>query len=110
MTIHTLTRDEFEDWLLVGDKKHPRTARMVDRAKKFIGGMGDRSRTVFLEAAMDFAWDNRYGFNPQYESPDMYWSRCLRAAALTRDKWLVDVATLPGVYEKRWVLGRMLGE
>jgi hypothetical protein len=108
--IHTLTREEFEEWLLVGDKKHPRTARMAGRAQKFIGGMTDRARTAFLEAALDFAWINRLAYNPQYERPEMFWTRALRAAALTRDRWLVSVATLPGVYEKRWVLGRMLGE
>ena len=103
-------RETFERMLLVGDPKRPHTARMAGRAAKFIGGMGSRTRDVFLETAMDFAWNNRHSFNTQYEALEMFWTRSLKAAALTRDKWLVSVATLPGVYEKRWVLGRMLGE
>jgi hypothetical protein len=109
--IFTENREEFECMLLVGnDPKRPHTARMAGRAAKFIGGMSDRTRDHFLETALDFAWTNRHSFNTQYEALEMFWTRSLRAAAMTRDKWLVSVATLPGVYEKRWVLGRVLGE
>ncbi len=103
-------REEFERMLLVGDPKRPHMARMAGRAQKFIGGMSDKTRDAFLEAALDFAWAHRLTYNPQYEALEMFWARSLRAAALTRDKWLVSVATLPGVYERRWVLGRLLGE
>lgn len=109
--IYTETREEFERMLLVGDPRRPHTAKMADRSARFIGGMSDRMRTTFLEAALDFAWEHRLSYNPQYEALEMFWTRCLKGAALTRDKWLVDVATsLPGVYEKKWVLGRLLGE
>ena len=108
--IYTEDRETFERSLLVGDPKRPHTARMAGRAQKFIGGMADKTRDFFLETALDFAWTNRYSYNPQYEALEMYWTRCLKGAAMTRDKWLVSVATLPGVYEKRWILGRMLGE
>ena len=94
----------------MGDPKRPHTARMAGRAAKFIGGMADKTRDAFLEAALDFAWAHRVTYNPQYEALEMFWTRSLRAAALTRDKWLVSVATLPGVYERKWILGRMLGE
>lgn len=103
-------REEFERILLVGDPKHPHTARMVGRAQKYMGRMGDRTRDAFLEAAVDFAWEHRHTFNSQYESLDMFWERALKAAALTRQKWLVSVGVLPGVFEKRWVLGTMLGK
>jgi hypothetical protein len=106
-------RKEFEQLLLLGSDPKQRGghhARMIERAQRFIGGMGDRSRTVFLEEAVEFAWQQRHTMNAQRESIDMYWERCLRHAALTRDKWLVNVGTLPGVFEKRWVLGRLLGE
>ena len=103
-------REEFERMLLVGDPKRPHMARMAGRAQKFIGGMSDKTRDAFLEAALDFAWAHRLTYNPQYEALEMFWARSLRAAALTRDKWLVSVATLPGVYERKWVLGRLLGE
>ena len=108
--IFTENREEFERMLLVGDPKRPHTARMAGRAQKFIGGMDSRTRDQFLETALDFAWANRHSFNTQYEALEMFWTRSLRAAALTRDKWLTSVATLPGVYEKKWVLGRLLGE
>ena len=108
--IYTEDRETFERMLLVGDIKRPHTARMAGRAQKFIGGMADRTRDYFLEAALDFAWANRNSYNPQYEALEMFWTRSLKAAALTRDKWLISVATLPGVYEKKWILGRMLGE
>jgi hypothetical protein len=106
--IYTEDRQTFEHMLLVGNLKQPHTVRMVDRAAKFVGGMPNESGTRFLEAAVDFAWENRNSFNLQYESLEMFWTRCLEAAALTRDKWLVSVATLPGVFESRWVLGRRL--
>ncbi len=108
--VFTEDRETFERMLLVGDPKRPHTARMAGRAQKFIGGMADRTRDHFLEAALDFAWAHRVTYNPQYEALEMFWTRSLKAAALTRDKWLISVATLPGVYEKKWVLGRMLGE
>ena len=108
--IFTEDRETFERCLLVGDPKRPHTARMAGRAAKFIGGMSDKTRDAFLEAALDFAWAHRLTFNPQYEAIEMFWTRSLRAAALTRDKWLVSVATLPGVYERKWILGKMLGE
>jgi len=108
--IYTEDRPTFERMLLVGDPKRPHTARMAGRAAKFIGGMGNRTRDMFLEVALDFAWNNRHSYNPQYEALEMFWTRSLKAAALTRDKWLISVATLPGVYETKWVLGRMLGE
>ena len=104
--IFTEGREEFERMLLTG----PRKARLIDRTAKFIGGMADRTRDVFLETALDFAWEHRHSYNPQYEALEMFWTRCLKGAALTRDKWLISVATLPGVYERKWVLGRMLGE
>ena len=110
MSIALENREDFDRALLVGDPKRPHTARMAGRSAKYIGGMGDRSRTVFLEAALDFAWEHRHSFNTQYESLDMYWERALKAAALSRQKWLVNVAMLPGVFEKRWVLGTMLGK
>lgn len=111
MTIsNALNREEFEQAILVGDPKHPHTARMAGRASRYIGGMGDRARTAFLEIALDFAWEHRHSFNLQYESLDMFWERALKAAALSRQKWLVAVATLPGVYENKWVLGTMLGK
>ena len=97
--------------LLYGvDPKHPITAKMTGRAQKFIGGMDERTGMAFLEIAVDFAWEHRHSFNTQYESIEMFWTRCLKAAALSRDKWMVSVATMPGVYEKKWVLGRRLGE
>ena len=109
--IYTASKNEFDQLLLVGnDPKRPHTARMAGRAQRYIGGMSDRTRDVFLEAALQFGWDNRLSFNAQRESLDMFWERCLQGAARTRDKWLVSVAILPGVYEKRWVLGRLLGE
>ena len=108
--IFTEDREAFERMLLVGDPKRPHTARMAERAKKFMGGMADKTRDYFLETAIDFAWQNRHSYNPQYEALEMFWARSLRAAALTRDKWLVSVATLPGVYERKWVLGKILGE
>ncbi len=108
--IFTEDRETFERCLLVGDPKRPHTARMAGRAAKFIGGMSDKTRDAFLEAALDFAWTHRLTYNPQYEAIEMFWTRSLRGAALTRDKWLVSVATLPGVYERKWILGRMLGE
>src|ERR1017187_6389163 len=86
------------EFLLGSDPRHPRTARLVGRATKFIGGMDDPQRTAFLEAALDFAWEHRHTFNAQYESIEEFWSRCLHAAALTRDKWLVSWAVLPGVF------------
>lgn len=107
------SREQFEEWLLYCDPldpRHPHMSRMADMAKPYIGGMDERSRDAFLEFALDFAWAARYNFNQQYESRYKLWARCLRAAALSRDKWLISVATLPGVYVKRWVLGRRLGE
>jgi hypothetical protein len=120
MLIYTEDRDTFIRDLLMtkpiparpGHAEVPShfKAPMLKRAEKFIGGMADRTRDLFLETALDFAWTNRHSFNPQYEALEMFWTRCLQGAARTRDKWLVSVAMLPGVYERRWVLGRMLGE
>ncbi len=106
--IYTEDRETFERMLLVGNPKHPHTARMVGHAARFIGGMSNKTRDRFLETSIDFAWANRNTYNPQYEALEMFWVRCLEATALTRDKWLVSVATLPGVFEDRWVLGRRL--
>ncbi len=105
---YTEDRETFERMLLVGDPKRPHLARMVGHAYRFIGGMASNTRDRFLEAALDFAWNNRQSFNTQYEALEMYWTRSLEAAALTRDKWLISVATLPGVFEPKWVLGRRL--
>ena len=64
----TEDRETFERMLLVGDPKRPHTARMAGRAQKFIGGMSDKTRDAFLEAALDFAWTHRLTYNPQYEA------------------------------------------
>lgn len=104
-------REEFDQLLLQGDPTHPHMAMMADRAAKFIANLADEAqRDALLEEALDFAWRNRHTFNAQYESLGMFWTRCLRAAALTREKWLVNWATMPGVFEKRWILGRRLGD
>jgi len=111
--IFTEDRATFERELIVGTDEKQRTGhyrRMADRANKFTAGMAATTAAHFREEALDFAWTNRHSWNLQYESIEMFWTRCLRGAALTRDKWLVSVATLPGVFEKRWVLGRRLGE
>lgn len=106
------TEDEFAQSLLNGDDtRHPRTARMADRAKPFISRLVDESaRDALLEAALTFAWANRHTFNAQYESPEMYWTRSLKAAALTRDKWLIWSAIVPGAFQKKWVLAARLGD
>ena len=101
--------DELAGFLLGGDQAHPRTARIVERLQRFIGGLDDRQRTVFLEAFLQAAWDNRHSFNAQYEQLLQYVDRCARQAACSRDRWLVSIARLPGVWEKQWVLGRRLG-
>ena len=106
--IFTEDRETFERMLLVGDPKRPHTARIAGHASRFVGGMNSKTRDRFLESAVDFAWDNRASYNPQYEALEMFWSRCLEAAALTRDKWLISIATLPGVFESKWIIGRRL--
>ena len=110
---YTEDRETFERWLIVGENDKQlggHYARMVERANRFTAGMDSKTAVFFREEALDFAWANRHSFNLQYESKEKFWERSLRHAACTRDKWLVSVATLPGVYEKRWILGRMLGE
>ena len=101
---------ELAEFLLGSDPRHPRTARVVERLQRFIGGLDDSQRTVFLEAFLVAAWENRHSFNAQYEQLLQYVDRCAGIAALTRDRWLVSIATMPGVYERRWVLGRRLGK
>lgn len=107
-----LTRDEFIELLIIGDDpKHPSTARQMDRAKPFISRLvDDNARNALLESAFSFAWDNRHTFNARYESKEMYWTRSLKAAALTRDKWLIWAAIVPGAFTKKWVLGARLGD
>ncbi len=80
------------------------------RLQPFIGGLDEPQRTVFLEAFLKAAWDNRHSFNAQYEQLGRYVDRCLGIAARSRDRWLVSIAVLPGAFEKRWVLGRLLGK
>lgn len=104
-------RDQFTQELLNGsDPKHPHTARMAERAQRYIGGMDEPQRDAFLEAALEFAWQQRHQYNAQYEPLWKFWERCLSQAALSREKWLVSVCgPLPGTWEKRWILGRRLG-
>ena|ERR1017187_7300489 len=101
--------NELAELLLGSDPRHPRTARLVGRAERFIGWLdGDAQRTAFLEEALDAAWHTRHNWNLQYNSIEEFWTSCLQIAALTRSRWLVSVATLPGVYEKRWIRGGQL--
>ena len=104
--IYTEDRDVFERQVVGW------APRLRDMNTRFMGGMCDADRTAFLEVAIDAAWEHRQEFKPRpgYSFPQ-YWLRCLKYAATSREKWLVSVGTtLPGVFEKRWVLSRMLGE
>ena len=104
-------QDQFTNELLNGsDPKHPHTAKMAERAGRYISGMTDVDRDVFLEAALEWAWNQRHSYNAQYEQLVVFWERALAQAALVRDKWYVSVpGPLPGTWEKKWVLGRRLG-
>lgn len=99
------SREEFER-MLAGQERHLRSAT-IDFAK----GMSSKDKDAFLQIAIEAAWDHRRQFSPQpgYGLPQ-YWRRCLRYAATSREKWLIAVATLPGVFENRWVLGTRLGD
>lgn len=98
-------RDEFTEALLY----NPRTARMLERSGHYVGGMDKIQKDVFFEAAVEWGWNNRHSYNAQYQRLEVFWDRCLRAAALTRDRWLISVSIGPGVFEKRWILGVRLG-
>jgi hypothetical protein len=103
--IYTEGRDSFE--AMLASQMH----RLRDVTAEFIGGMATVDKESFLRIAIDSAWDHRNEFKPRpgYGLPQ-YWKRCLKFAATSRDKWRVAVATLPGVFEYRWVLGTRLGE
>ena len=84
-------------------------APLCDQAGRYCGGMGNADKEAFLEIALK-AGDEHWAEYPWHRSLQEYWERCLKYAATSRDKWHVAVATLPGVYEWRWVLGGQLGE
>lgn len=102
--IYTEGREQFEQMLAEA------SSRLRDHTARFIGGLNSNDREAFLRIAIDSAWEHREEFKPRpgYSLPQ-YWGRCLRWAAESRDKWCVAVATLPGVFENRWVLGTRLG-
>lgn len=95
---------------LLGDARHPRTRKLCDILQGYIGGMDDAQRDVFIEEWLSWVWEHRHSFNPQYEGLMEFCRRGMRAAAECREKWLISVpGVLPGVWEKRWILGRRLG-
>lgn len=102
---YTEGRDKFEA-MIAGQMHHLR-----DVTAEFAKGMSSSDKDAFLRIAIEAAWDHRDEFKPRpgYGLPQ-YWKRCLKYAATSRDKWRVAVATLPGVFEQRWVLGARLGE
>ena len=105
---YTEGREQFELMLA----QHERALRGLNQ--EFLAGLSDADRTVLLQLTIDSAWDNRdtlpsYMSKPGFGLPK-FWKRCLKFAATSREKWLVSVAVLPGVYEKKWVLGQRIGE
>jgi hypothetical protein len=106
--IYTEGREQFEQILA----RHSNILR--DHTQRYIGGLNSADREALLVIAIDAAWEHRNDlpkFSPTQPTPlPKFWQRCLKYAATSREKWLVSVATLPGVFEKRWTLGDRLGE
>ena len=96
------TPDELGAFLL----ENNRAGRRLDR---YISGLDEPQRDVFLEEFLRLAWEWRHSHNAHANQLGEYIERCLQGAARSRDRWLVSVATLPGAYEKRWILGHKLG-
>ena len=106
--MYTEGRETFERLLA----EHSNVLR--DHTTRYIGGLTSVDRDVFLKIAIEAAWEHRDDlptFSPIKPSPlPKFWLRCLKYAATSRDKWLVSYATLPGVFQRKWVLGTRLGE
>lgn len=62
-------------------------ARLCEYARPYVAALIPEDRIAFLDAALAAAWRERKMFNPQSASLYQWWERCLRSAALTRDRW-----------------------
>lgn len=102
---YTEGRHEFER-MLAAQMHHLR-----DATAEYATGLSSEDKDDFLRIAIEAAWEHRDECKAAAGPRGLpqFWRRCLKYAATSRERWLVSVGVLPGVYETRWVLGTMLG-
>lgn len=83
------------------------TATLMNFAKPYIGRLSGADRDAFLSGALSAAWTTRSKYQPDKENASLllWWEKCLRAAALTRQWW--RCSTFDRKFEM--VLGTKLG-
>jgi DNA-directed RNA polymerase specialized sigma24 family protein len=64
-------------------------ARLCSYAAPYVAALVPEDKEAFLETALAQAWIHREDFHPRAVSLYVWWERCLRTAALTRERWFI---------------------